>query len=74
MVLLKMFSANRYQNIEEEFNAWTKGVDPRIVKTFLAVESSPKSEGGNSLTFTLAVFFVPFYHVEKEESNQGRGI
>jgi len=58
MVLqVKLFANYRYQLVEEEFNQWAQEVRPFIIKSILTTAAVPKQEGGNSLYFTMAVFF-----------------
>ena len=68
MVLqLKLFCDYRYQIVEEKFNEWANEVRPFIIKSILTTQAVPKQDGGNSLYFSLAVFFnVEKPYVESE--------
>ena len=54
---VKIFGNYRYQIIEDEFNAWAAEIRPFIIKSILTTAAVPKQEGGNSLYFSLAVFY-----------------
>jgi hypothetical protein len=57
MLQVKIFADYRYQIVEEKFNVWAQEVRPFIIKSILTTAAVPKPEGGNSLYFTMAVFY-----------------
>jgi hypothetical protein len=57
MLQLKLFCDYRYQIVEEKFNEWANEVRPFIIKSILTTAAVPKQDGGNSLYFSLAVFY-----------------
>lgn len=60
MMHLKIFGSNRYQQIEEEFNTWSKALNPYVVKTVMDAVVIPRSDIGHSLFFTLLIFYTEF--------------
>lgn len=57
MLQVKIVGNYRYQLVEEEFNQWAAQERPFIIKSILSTTVVPKQDGGNSLYFSLAIFY-----------------
>jgi hypothetical protein len=66
MVLqIKIFAGYRYQDIEGEFNAWAKEVNPFVVKSILDSTPVPREDAGHSIYFTMVFFYNTYASPEE---------